>query len=90
MVAKPTSSYPRLHVTCAEDKYVVSFAIILPFLTVVILQLTAVHRQITEKSRTHRYVNYHEPVHVTIKPGSYSPSQVKHYKRNTLQQFKFH
>ena len=48
MVAKPTSSYPRLHVTCAEDKYVVSFATTLPFLTVVILQLTAAHRQITK------------------------------------------
>ena len=70
MVAKPTSSYPRLHVTCAEDKYVVSFVTTLPFLTVVILQLTAVHRQITEKkTRTHTYVNYYEAAHVTIKPA---------------------
>ena len=58
MVAEPNSSYPWLHVTCAEDKYVVSFAITLPFLTAGILQLTAVHRQITEKNRNQRYVNY--------------------------------
>ena len=74
MVAKPTSSYPRLHVTCAEDKYVVSFAITLPFLTVGILQLTAVQRQITKENCTHRYVNYCEAVYVTIKPGGDSPS----------------
>ena len=90
MVAKPTSSYPRLHVTCAEDKYVVSFATTLPFLTVIISQLTAVHRQIIKKNHVHRYVNYCEAAYVTIKPGVYSPSHVKHYKRNTLQQFQFH
>ena len=84
MVAKPTSSYPRLHITCAEDKYVVSLATTLPFLTVVILQLTAVHRQITgKKTRTLTYVNYQEIAHVTIKPGVYSPSQLKDYKQNT-------